>query len=212
VRLGHQTRLPVGDLEFEHSPRTGRVASRIRQRFLRDAKECDAHGRRNSCEIPVRLQLDGQAVGPYLVDESANLRCRRERSHIYRLVLTAEQRNRPAQLPHASTAQLLGRPQRLLGCREVATQHVSRARDLEHHSRQPVANEIMDIPGDPAPFQQQRLLRKLAPGCVEPGSELGLTRQRVPDHPGKGDTQDADAHIDLGRVLNRPLNHRRSHR
>jgi hypothetical protein len=68
----------------------------------------------------------------------------------------------------------------------------------------------MDVPGDPTPFRHQRLLGKLAPGRIQLGSQLGLTRQRTPDHPGKGDTQDADAHIDLRGVLNHPLNHRRS--
>ena len=48
-----------------------------------------------------------------------------------RLVIAAQQRDRPTQLLHAATARPPGRQQPPLGRRRVATEHVPGARDLQ---------------------------------------------------------------------------------
>ena len=83
-----------------------------------------------------------------------------------RLVVAAEQRDRTTKLLHAAAADLLGRPQRLLGGVRVAAQHVPGARHLEHHGRQPVTDEVVDVTSDPTALGQQRLLGELTPGAL----------------------------------------------
>ena len=58
-------------------------------------------------------------------------------------------------------------------------------------------HEVVDVAGDPAPLDQQRLLRELAPGGLELGDELGLARGRAAEEPREDDAEDPDAHVEI---------------
>jgi hypothetical protein len=86
-------------------------------------------------------------------------------------------------------------------------QDVPGTRDLEHHGGQPVAHEVVDVTGDPAPLDMQGLLREFGPGGLELGDDLGLTSGRAAENPREGDAENPDPRRDLGRILD----HRRDH-
>ena len=81
------------------------------------------------------------------------------------------------------------------------------ARHLEHDRRQPVADEVVDVAGDPTPLGEKRLLGQLPPGALELGGQVHLPSQCATDDPGEGDAQDPDVDGDLGRVLNHRAQH-----
>ena len=58
VCLGHDRDAYVGELDPEHGPSTRRVASRIRERLLRDPVGGKADARRDAGEISLHAQLD----------------------------------------------------------------------------------------------------------------------------------------------------------
>ena len=118
-----------------------------------------------------------------------------------RLVVAAEQRHRATQLPHAATAHLLRGSQRLLGSVRVAAQHVPGARHLQHHGRQAVTDEVVDVTSDPTALCQQRLLGQLTPRPLELDHESFLASDRATDDPDEDDGHDPDADGDLHRIL-----------
>jgi hypothetical protein len=178
-----------------------RVARRVGQRLLGDPVDRDADAGGDAREVASHAQLDGQTARPRGVDERGDLARRGQRRSHARLVLAAQQRDRAAQLLHAATTHVLGRPQCLLGSRGVAAQHVPCAGDLEHDRGQPVSDEVVNVAGDLAPLGQQRLLCELAPGVLQLGRQLALSSEAAAQHPRERDPEDPDAHRDLGGVL-----------
>ena len=185
---------PSPTLEPENGPRARRVPCRVRERLLSDPveRDPDARGDRRDRSPRIRsstarppARASSTSAGISLADGSGGATAA---SSSLRSSATVRRSS-----SHAPPAHLLGRPQRLLRGRGVAVQHVAGARDLEHHGGQPVAHEVVDVAGDPAPLDQQRLLGELAPGGLELGDELALACGRAAEDPREGDAQDPDA-------------------
>src|SRR5215207_5736170 len=183
--VGNQAGATVAHLEREDGPSARRVPCRVRERLLSDPVQRDPDAACNGGMVSTHAQLDRETSGPGVLDERRDLARRRDRWRRAGLVIAAQERDGPAQLSHAPPAHLLGRAQGLLHRRGVAVQHVAGAGDLEHHGGQPVAHEVVNVAGDPAPLHQQRLLRELAPGRLELGDQLGLAAGRRPKTHGK---------------------------
>ena len=146
-----------------------------------------------------------------MVDQRGDIPHRGERWRHRPLVVAAEQRDCAAQFLHAVAADVLSRPQRLLGGRGIAAEHMTGAGDLKHDGSQPVPDEVVDVARDPAPLGQQGLLRELAAGGVKLGRELRLASCGAGDHPGEGDAHEPYADKYLGRVLDQARRHRGTH-
>jgi hypothetical protein len=185
------------------------MACGVGKRFLADPVERDACAGRDPREVPARAQLDGEPPGPCVVDERRDLACRRERWRHRRLVVASQQRDRTAKLSHAAPADVLGRPQRLLGGRRVAAQHVAGTGHLQHDGSQPVSHEVVDVARDPTPLSQQRLLGELSAGSVKLGCQFPLAGGRPTEDPREGNAQDPDTDRDLRRILDHARRHGR---
>ena len=155
------------------------------------------------------MQLDGETSSPCLVDERGNLTCRGGRRRHTRLGVAAEQRHRAPKLLHAEAAHLLRGSQRLLGSIRIAAQHVPGARHLQHHRRQAVPDEVVDVTSDPPALGQQRLLGQLTPRPFELDHEPLLASDCATDDPDEDDGHDPDADGDLHWILNQGHEHRR---
>jgi hypothetical protein len=188
------------------------VASRVRQRLLRDAVDGDADRRRDARDVPSRPQLDGEARSLCVLDERGDLlRRRQRRCDASRLVGAAKQPDRPTELIHAAATERLGGSQCLLGRRGVAAEHVAGTGDLQHHSGQAVSHEIVHVTRDLTALSEQRLLAEFTLGSLELRGQLRVARKPATEHPRKRNAHDPDGHGDLGRVLD-DAHRYRSHR
>ena len=171
-------RRPSQQVEREDRARLGRVPSRVRKRLLSDPVDGVADRRGYLTQVVADPQLDRQAGRPRMLDERRHLVRRGRGRRRAALLLTAQQRDRAAQLLHALATHGLGRPQGLLRRHRIAVQNVASARDLQHHGRKSVADGIMDIAGGATPLREESLLAELAPGGIELRCQLQLDRPR----------------------------------
>ena len=155
------------------------------------------------------MQLDGQASEPSLIDERGDLARSRHRRRNACLVLAPEERHGASELPHAATADLLRRSQRFLGSVRVASQHVPGARHLEHHGRQAVPDEVVDVASDATAFSEHCVLGQLSARALELEHESFLASDRATEHPREDDGHDPDAGRDLHRILDQSHHNRR---
>ncbi len=65
---------------------------------------------------------------------------------------------------------------------------------------QPMPDEVMHVARDPPPLLEQRLLGQLPSRGLELGRQLALTRNHEPDHPRKGDPEQARSRRRCSRV------------
>ena len=104
-------------------------------------------------------------------------------------------------LLHAVATHLLGGSQRLLGCVEVAAQHVPGARHLQHDGGQAVTDDVVDVTSDPTPLCEKRLLGQLTTGALELDHQSFLASDRATDDPDENDRHDPDSGGDLHWIL-----------
>jgi hypothetical protein len=188
------------------------VTSRVRERLLSDAVGRDRDPGRDGRQVSAHPEVHREPPSPRLIDEGGDLGHRWERRFDPALAVAAEQRQRASKLLHAPSTDLFGRSQRILGRRGIPAKDVPGARHLEHDGGQPVADEVVDVTCDFAPFGHERLLRQLTLGVLELFREPLLANDDPRYRPGEGDPHDPDRDGHLRWVLNQRHQHRSGRR